>query len=172
MVGKNVFYFVALLLFVASCHAQDVFQGANGWGAKDDLKDFLLARYDDIEISEIFSKKSDKTNYLKKSLGHLFVKSVLDVKSQDFYFKELSAVSAVHLGVAYCRYETPEKAREAMSRIEQKGFFENTKIATRYVAINSGVVNLIVYTESSGNKTVIEYLDSIPQKILNAQQKN
>ena len=82
------------------------------------------------------------------------------------------AASESHLGVAYCRYETPEKAKEAISKVEQKGFFENTKILTKYVVVNSGTVNLVVYTESSGNKTVIEYLDSIPQKILNSQQKN
>lgn len=172
MMNKNAFYFITLLCFVVSCHAQDVSQGTIKLVVKDDLKDYLLTQYDDIKISEIFSKNSDKKSYLKKTLGDLFVKSVVDIKSQDLYFKELSSVSEVHLGVAYCRYETPEKAKEAISKIEQNGFFENTKILTKYVAVNSGAVNLIVYTESSGNKTVIEYLESIPQKILNVPQNN
>lgn len=111
MINKSAFYFITLLFFVVSCHAQDASQGGVGLVVKDDLKDYLLTQYDDIKISEVFSKNSDKKSYLKKSLGDLLVKSVLDVKSQDLYFKELSAVSEVHLGVAYCRYETPEKAK-------------------------------------------------------------
>jgi 4-hydroxyphenylpyruvate dioxygenase-like putative hemolysin len=75
------------------------------------------------------------------------------------------------LGVAYLTYASPDKAKKAISGVEQNGFFENTKILTKYVAVNVDAVNLIVYTESAGDKIVLSYLDSIPNKILNTGGK-
>ena len=60
MINKSAFYFITLLFFVVSCYAQDVSQGAIKLVVKDDLKDYLLSQHDDIKISEVFSKNSDK----------------------------------------------------------------------------------------------------------------
>lgn len=90
---------------------------------------------------------------------------MVDIKSHDIYFKEVSATSEVHLGIACLRYETPEKAQKAIAHIEQNGFFENTKILTRYVATNVGSQNVILYTESAANKMVLDYLDVASAKL-------
>lgn len=163
---KGTFFFIALCFFVASCNAQEVSQAKVDVNIKKDLKSYLLSHYDDIKISEVYSKKGDKKGYLQKSLGDTLVKDVVDIQAHDLYFKELSASSEVHLGVAYLRYETPEKARAAVAQVEQKGFFENTKILTRYVVINNDAVNVILYTESAANKIALDYLDVTSSKLI------
>jgi hypothetical protein len=156
---KITFFFIALCLLVLSCNAQDAPHIKADVDIKEGLKVYLLSHYDDIKISEIYSKNNNKKAYLEKSLGDAFIEEVVDIQSHDIYFKELSATSEVHLGVAYLRYETPEKAQKAMAQIEQKGFFENTKILTRYAITNIDAQNVILYTESAANKMVLEYLD-------------
>ncbi len=169
--SKKIFYFMVLCFFIASCNAQEASQKDLDALIKEDLKGYLLAQYDDIKISEIYSKSNNKKDYLKKSLGDSLLNDVLDVKANDIYFKELTAKSETHLGVAYISYEASDKAKKALSTVEQKGFFENTKILTRYVAVNIDAVNLIVYTESAADKTVLNYLDSIPGKNLSGVDK-
>lgn len=169
--AKKIFYFITLCFLVVSCNAQEAPKKALDVVIKEDLKNYLLVQYDDIKISEIYSKKSNKKDYLQKSLGDSLLKEALDIKAQDIYFKELSEKSETHLGVAYLTYASPDKAKKAISGVEQNGFFENTKILTKYVAVNVDAVNLIVYTESAGDKIVLSYLDSIPNKILNTGGK-
>jgi hypothetical protein len=168
---KGTLYFIALCFFVVSCNAQEAFQKTLDLDIKEDLKIYLLTRYDDIKISEIYSKNSNKNGYLQKSLGNSLLKEVLDVKTHDIYFKELSAKSETHFGIVYLRYATPDKAKKSLSHVEKKGFFENTKILTQYVAVNIDEVNLIVYTESSADKTALNYLDTIANKFLNNVDK-
>lgn len=48
--------------------------------------------------------------------------------------------------------------------MEQKDFFENTKILTRHVIVNHDSVNVILYTESAANKTALDYLDVMSKK--------
>ena len=103
---------------------------------------------------------------MKKSLGDSLSREALDVKAQDIYFKELSGKAETHLGIIYLHYETTDKAKKAIAQVQQKGFFENTKILTKYVAVNADEINLIVYTESSADKTALNYLDSISNKVL------
>lgn len=157
--AKGTFCFIALCFLVLSCNAQDVSHTKADIDIKEELKTYLLSHYDDIKISEVYSKKDDKKAYLEKSLGDAFVKDVVEFQSHDIYFKELSATSEVHLGIAYLRYETQEKAQKAIAQIEQKSFFENTKILTRYVITNIDSKNVILYTESAANKMVLDYLD-------------
>jgi hypothetical protein len=164
---KGIFYFIAICCFVASCHAQEAPKNFLDVDIKENFKNYLLTEYDDIKISEIYSKNSNKKSYLQKSLGDSLVKEVIDVKSHDIYFKELSLKYEAHLGIAYLRYETAGNAKNAISHIEKKGFFENTKILTKYVVINVDAVNLIVYTESSANKNASAYLDFISSKVFN-----
>lgn len=165
--AKGTFCFIALCFLVLSCNAQDVSQANVNGDIKEELKTYLLSHYDDIKISEVYSKSDDKKGYLQKSLGDALVKEVVDIQSHDIYFKELSATSEVHLGVAYLRYETAEKAQKAITQIEQKGFFENTKILTRYVITNVDSRNVILYTESAANKMVLDYLDVASTKLKN-----
>lgn len=162
---KGTFCFIALCFFVLSCNAQDASHAKAAVDIKEGLKTYLLSHYDDIKISEVYSKNDNKKSYLEKSLGDALVKKVVDIQSHDIYFKELSATSEVHLGIAYLRYDTQEKAQKAMAQIEQKGFFENTKILTRYVITNIGAKNVIIYTESAANKMVLEYLDIASTKL-------
>lgn len=157
--AKGIFYFITLCFFVLSCNAQDASHTKAYVDIKEGLKTYLLSHYDDIKISEVYSKNDNKKAYLEKSLGDALVKEVVDIQSHDIYFKELSATTEVHLGVAYLRYDTQEKAQKAMAQIEQKGFFENTKILTRYIITNIDAQNVILYTESAANKMVLEYLD-------------
>jgi|GEM_PF-3017097 len=168
---KKIFYFITLCFLVVSCNAQEVPKKALDVVIKEDLKNYLFTQYEDIKISEIYSKNSNKNDYLQKSLGDSLLKEALDIKAQDIYFKELSATSETHLGVVYFTYASPDKAKKALSGVEQKGFFENTKVLTKYVAVNIDTVNLIVYTESAGDKTVLSYLDSISNKKLNDADK-
>lgn len=165
--AKGTFCFITLCFFVLSCNAQDASHTKADVDIKEGLKTYLLSHYDDIKISEIYSKNNDKKAYLGKSLGDAFVKEVVDIQSHDIYFKELSATTEVHLGVAYLRYETPEKAQKAMAQLEPKGFFENTKILTRYVVTNIDSQNVILYTESAANKVVLDYLDVASTRIQN-----
>ena len=157
--AKGTFCFIALCFLVLSCNAQDASHTKADVDIKEGLKTYLLSHYDDIKISEVYSKNDNKKSYLEKSLGDALVKEVINIQSHDIYFKELSATAEVHLGVAYLRYETQEKAQKAMVQIEQKGFFENTKILTRYVITNIDAQNVILYTESAANKMVLDYLD-------------
>ena len=157
--AKGTFCFIALCFLVLSCNAQDASHTKADVDIKEGLKTYLLSHYDDIKISEVYSKNDNRKSYLEKSLGDALVKEVINIQSHDIYFKELSATAEVHLGIAYLRYETQEKAQKAMVQIEQKGFFENTKILTRYVITNIDAQNVILYTESAANKMVLDYLD-------------
>lgn len=162
---KGTLYFIVLCFFFASCHAQEACQKSLHLDVKEDFKDYLLTQYDDIKISGIYSNNSNKKGYLQKSLGDLLLKEVIDIKAHDIYFKKLSEKSESHLGVAYLHYGTVDKAKKAISSTEKQGFFENTKILTQYVAINGGVVNIIVYTESAANKTALDYLDAVAKSL-------
>jgi hypothetical protein len=167
---QKIFCFIALSFFMVACNAQET-KKALDVVIKEDLKSYLLSQYDDIKIAEVYSKDSDKErsnkkSYLQKSLGDALLKEARDIKAQDIYFKELTATTETHLGVAYFYYETPDKAKKAIANLEPEGFFENTKILTKYVVVNVDAVNLVVYTESAGNKTVLGYLDSIAKKDL------
>ncbi|MES2675137.1 MAG: hypothetical protein V4660_12925 [Pseudomonadota bacterium] len=124
---KRTFYFIALCFFVSSCNAQEVSKKTLHVDIKEDLKSYLLTQYDDIKISEIYSKNSNKKNYLQKSLGDNLLKEVLDVKSHDVYFKELSAQSETHLGIAYLRHASVDKAKAAISQVEKKVFLKILK---------------------------------------------
>lgn len=168
---KGSFFLIVLCFFTVSCNALEAPQKNAHIDIKEDLKNYLLAQFDDIKISEIYSKNDNKKGYFQKSLGDPLIKEIVDIKAHDIYFKELSAKSETHLGVVYFNYQTPEKAKLAISQIEQKGFFENTKILTKYVAINVDAVNIVVYTESSADKTALSYLDSITNKISNPKEK-
>jgi len=163
---KRTFYFLALCLFVGSCNAHETSKKNVDIDIKEDLKIYLLTQYDDIKISEIYSKNSSKKDYLKKSLGDALSKEALDVKARDIYFKELSAKSETHLGIVYLHYSSTEQAKKAISQVQHKGFFENTKILTKYVVVNADEINLIIYTESAADKTVLHYMDSISNKVL------
>lgn len=165
---KGPFCFIALCFLVLSCHAQDVSQTKVHVDLKEELKTYLLSHYDDIKISEVYSKNDDKKGYLLKSLGDALIKDVVEIQSHDIYFKEVSATSEVHLGIAYLRYDTPEKAQKAIAQVEQKGFFENTKILTRYVMTNVDSQNVILYTESAANKMALDYLDVASTKLKNS----
>lgn len=167
---QKIFLFIALGFFMVACNAQET-KKALDVIIKEDLKSYLLSHYDNIKIAEVYSKDSDKESinkkdYLQKSLGNALLKEALGVKAQDIYFKELTATTETHLGVAYFSYETQDKAKKAIANLEPEGFFENTKILTKYVFVNIDAVNLVVYTESAGNKTVLGYLDSIAKKDL------
>ncbi|MGM8226941.1 hypothetical protein ACSV5M_10185 [Cellvibrio sp. ARAG 10.3] len=163
--AKGAFCFIALCFLVLSCNAQDAPHTQANVDIKEGLKAYLLSHYDDIKISEVYSKNDNKKAYLEKSLGDALVKEVVDIQSHDIYFRELSATAEVHLGIAYLRYDTQEQAQKAMAQIEQKGFFENTKILTRYIITNIDAQNVILYTESAANKMVLEYLDIASSKL-------
>jgi hypothetical protein len=166
---KGILCFMSLCFFVASCHAQETAKETSYLDIKEDFKNYLLTQYNDVKISEIYSKKSNKKDYLKKSLGDLLLKEVLDVKAQDLYFKELSEKFEAHLGIAYLNYKTPDMAKKSLSSVEPKGFFENTKILTQYVATNVGAVNIIVYSESAANKTALNYLGVFTNRLVNVR---
>lgn len=165
------FYFTALYLIATYCNAQESCKEILSSNIKEGLKNHLLMQYDDIKISEIYSKSSNKKTYLLNALGHSLLKGATDISSNDLYFKELSEKTEAHIGAACLSYQTSAQAKKAITNIEQKGFFENTKILTQYVAINIDSVNLIVYTESSADKTALTFLDSIHNRKLIHENK-
>lgn len=157
--SKRIFGFLALCFFITACAAEEASTYSIEKDIKDDLKSYLLAQYEAVKLSEIHTKNEDKLPYLRSALGDSFINNVIAVSARDLYFKEISAASEVHLGIAIVRYETSDKAKLAISKIEKKGFFENTKILTQYVAVNKDEINIVMYTESSANKVVLKYLD-------------
>lgn len=162
---KGIFYVIASYFIVIYCHAQEAPQKNLDIDIKQDLKNYLLIKYDDIKISEIYRKNNNKKDFLKTSLGSSLLKEALDINTHHIYFKKLSDDAETHLGIVYLFYETPGKARNAIATIEKSGFFENTRILTKYVAVNADSVNLVVFTESSADKIALEYLDSVSSKI-------
>ena len=52
-----------------SCNAQETPHTQADVDIKEGLKTYLLSRYDDIKISEVYSKNDNKKDYLEKSLG-------------------------------------------------------------------------------------------------------
>ena len=122
--AKGTYCFIALCFLALSCNAQDVLHTKINIDVKEEIKTYLLSHYYAIKVSEFYSKNDNKKTYLQKSLGDALVKEVVDIKSHDIYFKEVSATSEVHLGIAYLRYETSEKAQKAIAHIEQNGFLK------------------------------------------------
>ena len=57
-----------------SCNAQDVSHTQADVDIKEGLKTYLLSHYDDIKISEVYSKNDNKKAYLQKSLGDALIK--------------------------------------------------------------------------------------------------
>ena len=57
---KRTFYFLAVCLFVGSCNAHEATKKNLDIDIKEDLKTYLLTQYDDIKISEIYSKNRNK----------------------------------------------------------------------------------------------------------------
>ncbi|MFS1524252.1 hypothetical protein ACL7TT_09075 [Microbulbifer sp. 2304DJ12-6] len=131
---------------------------------EENLKSYLLTKYENFQITELFSKHDDKKQFLKSSLGDDFIKGVVNTKSRELLFKEMSIKTESHVGIAILIYSDEKLAKSALNTIENTSYFENTKILTKYVSHNRGRKNVILYTESSADKLVLEYMSQYFEK--------
>lgn len=155
-----------LILFVLatisfSCNAgksDSIFSIA---GFENNLQSYLSSKYENFQITKIYEKDPGKRSFLGKSLGKSVVAGADGIVAQEFNFKQLHENSGTHIGIAIITYPTDQKSKAAAKGIKKEGYFENTIILTRYLFINRGVQNLVVYTETAADKVVLDYLDTL-----------
>lgn len=154
-----IFFVLAILSFSCNAGGSDALFSVTGF--ENNLKGYLFSKYENFQITKIYEKDPNKRSFLEKSLGKEVVSGAGEITAQEFSFKELHEKSGTHIGIAIIKYSTAEKSKTAAKSIEKKGYFENTIILTRYLLLNRGDQNMIVYTESAADKVVLEYLAAL-----------
>jgi hypothetical protein len=125
------------------------------------LINYLYTLYDDFQITEIYSKKDNKMTFLKSSLGENLLVDSSHTQSKELYFKGVSNQSESHIGIASIIYLNKQAAKNASENLDKNGYFRNTKILTKYIIINVGKENLIVYSESAADKQVTAFMEQL-----------
>ena len=123
------------------------------------LEEYLHTQFDFFRVSENFSKDHDKKTIIGKSLGEPFVEGVIGTTYKDLFFRDIDVKNTTHIGVVILVYSDEKLAKSAMKSIDKSGYFENTKIFTEYTSQNTGNKNVILYTESSGDKLISSFMD-------------
>lgn len=160
----NIITIVFFLLSTVACAQQVIPSAYKVIDFDEDLKSYLFTKFDDFQITEIFSKKDNKESFFRKSLGGDFVKETIKITSREILFKDLSVKSDSHVGLAILNYSNAQSAQQAIKNIEHSGYFENTKILTKYVLKNTGHQNIVLYTESAGDSLATDYIEQYFKK--------
>jgi hypothetical protein len=155
----NILIVTFFLLSSTTCAHEELSVKSPIQNFDENLERYLFSKYDDFQITEIFSKNDAKKIFLKKSLGESLVKGTIDLESREILFKELPIKTESHVGIAVLIYADEQAAKNALKTIENSGYFENTKILTKYISANKGNINVILYTESSADKVVLDYIE-------------
>ncbi|MCK5232154.1 MAG: hypothetical protein KAR13_17920 [Desulfobulbaceae bacterium] len=155
----KILFSLLLLISVIACGSGERSAEFSVVEVKENLKSYLFSKFDDFQITEIFSKYENKKTFLEDSLGSEFTRNITTIESQELLFKELSSETDSHIGFVVITYSCDIAAQKAIGSIYPTGFFENTKILTRYVSANKDEINLVIYTESAADKQVLVYLD-------------
>ncbi|WP_444995354.1 hypothetical protein [Aliikangiella sp. IMCC44359] len=163
--NKILFIFLLLMPLVACGNATKV-KKLSVLDVKKELRDFLFSKYDDFQITEIFSKSDNKKVFLQSKLGKEFVKNTEINESSEMLFKELVSGTDSHIGVAVIEYDNATNAKRAIASIGSSGYFKNAKILTRYFVVNRDTRNLVVYTESVGDKQILTFIELYQKKLV------
>ena len=160
----NILIVTFILLSSAACAHEALSVKSPIQNFDENLKRYLFSKYEDFQITEIFSKNDGKKIFLKNSLGEDTVKGAINTESRELLFKELPIKSESHVGIAVLIYADEQAAKNALKTIENSGYFENTKILTKYISANKGNINEILYTESSADNVVLDHIEHYFEK--------
>ena len=150
-----------LWLCVASCQANEI-KNITQDVIEEKLESVLSTSFDDFQITKIYSKNDNSHDYIKSSLGLKFIGTALNVNKQEYYFKSLVSKNSSHIGVAIVEYANNIDAKQALNAIESlNGYFEKTKILTKYTIRNEGNLNIVFYTESAADSLVNDILTKL-----------
>jgi hypothetical protein len=66
--------------------------------------------------------------------------------------------SESHIGIASVLYLKKQASKKASENLDKNSYLRNTKILTKYIIINVGAENLVVYSESAADKQVTSFM--------------
>jgi hypothetical protein len=161
MAITRLIFTVYILLLFSACQASGIDKSEMVDFVKSDLVTYLYSKYSDFQVTEIYSKNDNKKSFLKSSLSEGFIANVTHIASKELYFKDLAKQTASHIGIACVIYIDEASAKRASKKLDRTGYFSNTKILTKYITVNLGKENLVVYSESSADKVVSSFFNRL-----------
>ncbi len=161
MISRAFWGVVLSLFFLGNSYAENSCEEYQKAEFERALHSFLFERYDDFQVTRLFSKDEDKLQSLKVGLGDSFAVGANSVDYEELYFKAVSEAYEAHIGVAIIRYPDVVMASKARSRVKPQGYFHGTKILTRYILFGDRNCTVVVYSESAKDKRVVEFMGSI-----------
>jgi len=92
-----------------------------------------------------------------------------DIFSRNFEYHFESLAQAVQIGVIVLQYPTLAIAKQMVAVSAQRnGFFRNSIILVRFSSVQLNSLLVIVYSENSGDKRVVEAIRDLPTKFAQA----
>jgi hypothetical protein len=159
--NKKFTLFFSLLLIFFGCQAGNNSKSLIINKIESELVEYLYSKYDDFQVTEIFSSKDDKHQYISSGLGNKIIDNSKYISSKELYFKNITNKYESHIGIISIEYQEEKSAKNAYLDIEKKGYFSNTKILTKYLLLNIGKENLIIYSESVADKIVNKFFERL-----------
>lgn len=153
-------YGLALLLIACSGSARDFGLAAY---VRARFVEHACAALDDVKVTESFSRTEDRREAWRSALATDVFAGRTGFEADDIVVTDVPPTSKAHLGVLIVRYADPERPRAVHSALAKlDGVFANTEVLTRFMSIPGERCLLVLYTETSLNERVLEFLAAAP----------